>query len=149
MGSNILTYICLAIFGGFVLYLCISSIYEHYCARKARQHEAQVRAKKHAAECQWLKNTRQEESSTQQFDETRKAEFLKQLAEMNEQYAFKERERKRREEEEEKRKANQFVYLTDEQREKLEQGIELPRLKDCELMLQRGEIVVFGSRAAW
>lgn len=48
--ESITLYICLAIFGGFVLYLCICSIYEHYCARKARQHEARVRAEKYTAE---------------------------------------------------------------------------------------------------
>ena len=120
---------------GAPIYLCIRFTRQ----KKAEEFEEQIRAAKHLAEYRRREAAQKEEALI------RKAEFLKQLAEMDEQHAIKERERKRREEEKEKRK----VYLTDEQRERLEQGIELPRLKACELMLQRGEIVVFGSKATW
>lgn len=131
-----------------VVVLIVAAIY--LCIRFVRDEEAeesteQIQAERQKAERQRREAAQQKEQQNQRFDETRKAEFLKQLAEMDEQHAIKERERKRREEEKEKRK----VYLTDEQRERLEQGVELPRLKDCELMLQRGEIVVFGSKATW
>ena len=44
---------------------------------------------------------------------------------------------------------NGSVFLTDEQILKLELKTELPRLDDCELILQQGEIAVYGCCATW
>lgn len=54
-----------------------------------------------------------------------------------------------RELEAKKRKANKTVFLTGEQIVKLEHNIGLPNLEDCELMLERNEIAVYGSTALW
>ncbi|MGN0232785.1 MAG: restriction endonuclease [Muribaculaceae bacterium] len=51
--------------------------------------------------------------------------------------------------EEKKQEETRSVYLNAEQIEKLENRTELPCLDECELILQHGEVAVYGSTAKW
>lgn len=92
---------------------------------------------------------REEAQIQQQRLELERVELQRKLAEQERLQAIEQENERQRLLEEEKRKANEEVFLTDEQIEKLEQNIELPNLDDCELMLQRNEIAVYGSKASW
>lgn len=101
------------------------------------EHQRQIDAKREEARIQ-----------QQKFDIVQ-LELQNRLAEQERLRVIEIEAEKQRAREAEIRQENQFVFLTDEQIAKLEQRIELPNLDDCELILQHGEIAIYGSHATW
>ena len=92
---------------------------------------------------------REETRIQQQKYEIEQLELQNRMAEQEKIRSIEIEAEKQRVREAEIRKANEFVFLTDEQIDKLEQRVELPNLDDCELILQHGEVAIYGSHATW
>ena len=92
----------------------------------------------------------QEEARIQQ--EKRKLEQIELENKRAEQARIRETEanaKRKRLQETKVRHENSLVFLTAKQIQTLEQKKELPRLGNCELILQQGEIAVYGCCATW